>query len=166
MGNRGRKNGVMEYWSSRVIGKNKTAGRVLVTSLYLIIVLLLPPVGVRAAVLEKLTIGWSAIAGSQAPFWITKEAGLFEKNGLDVTMIYVDGGSKATQALMSGDVPIAQVGGNAHGPHESRGENGCPGQPAEEGAGREDHWPGHAWLRRIEHRRQVDQRHPTVSQKI
>jgi NitT/TauT family transport system substrate-binding protein len=63
--------------------------------------------------LEKLTIGWSAIAGSQAPFWITKEAGLFEKNGLDVTMIYVDGGSKATQALMSGDVPIAQVGGNA-----------------------------------------------------
>ena len=66
-----------------------------------------------SAPLEKLTIGWSAIAGSQAPFWITKEAGLFEKNGLDVTMIYVDGGSKATQALMSGDVPIAQVGGNA-----------------------------------------------------
>src|ERR1044071_8197172 len=66
-----------------------------------------------AASLEKLTIGWSAIAGSQAPFWITKEAGLFDKNGLDVTMIYVDGGSKATQALMSGDVPIAQVGGNA-----------------------------------------------------
>ena len=66
-----------------------------------------------AAPLEKLTIGWSAIAGSQAPFWITKEAGLFEKNGIDVTMIYVDGGSKATQAMMSGDMPIAQVGGNA-----------------------------------------------------
>ena len=66
-----------------------------------------------AAPLEKLTIGWSAIAGSQAPFWITKEAGLFEKNGLDVIMIYLDGGSRATQAMMSGDVPIAQVGGNA-----------------------------------------------------
>jgi NitT/TauT family transport system substrate-binding protein len=62
---------------------------------------------------EKLMIGWSAIAGSQAPFWITKEAGLFAKNGLDVTMIYVDGGSRATQALMSGDVPVVQVGGNA-----------------------------------------------------
>jgi NitT/TauT family transport system substrate-binding protein len=62
---------------------------------------------------EKLMIGWSAIAGSQAPFWITKEAGLFDKNGLDVTMIYVDGGSRATQALMSGDVPVVQVGGNA-----------------------------------------------------
>jgi NitT/TauT family transport system substrate-binding protein len=66
-----------------------------------------------AAPLEKLTIGWSAVAGSQAPFWITKEAGLFEKNGLDVIMIYLDGGSRATQAMMSGDLPIAQVGGNA-----------------------------------------------------
>ena len=95
------------------MSKTKTVGPLLITSLYLIIVLLIPTVGVHAAVLERLTIGWSAIAGSQAPFWITKEAGLFEKNGLDVTMIYVDGGSKATQALMSGDVPIAQVGGNA-----------------------------------------------------
>jgi NitT/TauT family transport system substrate-binding protein len=66
-----------------------------------------------SAPLEKLTIGWSAVAGSQAPFWITKEAGLFEKNGLDVVMIYLDGGSRATQAMMSGDLPIAQVGGNA-----------------------------------------------------
>src|SRR6266850_7488756 len=102
----------MEYWSSGVMSKTKSVGSLLITSLYLIIELLLPAVG-HAAALERLTIGWSAIAGSQAPFWITKEAGLFEKNGLDVTMIYVDGGSKATQALMSGDVPIAQVGGNA-----------------------------------------------------
>jgi len=73
-----------------------------------------PRTGLTAsAPLEKLTIGWSAIAGSQAPFWITKEAGLFEKNGLDVIMIYLDGGSRATQAMMSGDLPIAQVGGNA-----------------------------------------------------
>jgi NitT/TauT family transport system substrate-binding protein len=84
---------------------------------YLIIALVVvasPRAGLTAsAPLEKLTIGWSAIAGSQAPFWITKEAGLFEKNGLDVIMIYLDGGSRATQAMMSGDLPIAQVGGNA-----------------------------------------------------
>ena len=96
-----------------MISKSKIIGRLTVTNLCLITLALLPAHIVSAAALEKLTIGWSAIAGSQAPFWITKEAGLFEKNGLDVTMIYVDGGSKATQALMSGDVPIAQVGGNA-----------------------------------------------------
>lgn len=60
---------------------------------------------------EKLVVGWSAIAGAQAVPWVTKEAGLFEKHGLEATLIYLDGGSKATQALMSGDIPIAQIGG-------------------------------------------------------
>ncbi|MBI2360966.1 MAG: ABC transporter substrate-binding protein [Deltaproteobacteria bacterium] len=62
---------------------------------------------------EKIVVGWSAIAGAQAVPWITKEAGLFEKHGLEATLIYLDGGSKATQALMSGDIPIAQIGGAA-----------------------------------------------------
>jgi len=62
---------------------------------------------------EKLVLGWSAIAGAQAVPWVTKEAGLFEKHSLEATLIYLDGGSKATQALMSGDIPIAQIGGAA-----------------------------------------------------
>src|SRR5262245_30156830 len=67
----------------------------------------------RAA--DKLVFGWSAIAGSQAVPWIMKEAGLFEKHGLDSTLIYLDGGSRAVQVLLSGDVPIVQGGGNLHG---------------------------------------------------
>ncbi len=103
------------YWSDGATGKRKNDCALPVVSwLFLIAVLLgSTPTLFAAAKLEKLTIGWSAIAGSQAPFWITKEAALFEKNGIDVTMIYVDGGSKATQAMISGDMPIAQVGGNA-----------------------------------------------------
>lgn len=62
---------------------------------------------------EKVVFGYSAIAGAQAVPWVAKDAGLFEKHGLDLTLIYLDGGSKATQAMMSGDVPIAQIGGNA-----------------------------------------------------
>ncbi|HEX2933165.1 MAG TPA: ABC transporter substrate-binding protein, partial [Candidatus Binatia bacterium] len=62
---------------------------------------------------EKLVFGWSAIAGSQAVPWIIKEAGLFEKHGLDSTLIYLDGGSRAIQVLVSGEVPIVQGGGNA-----------------------------------------------------
>src|SRR4029077_18830571 len=65
------------------------------------------------AAADKLVFGWSAIAGSQAVPWITKEAGLFEKHGLDTTLIYLDGGSKAIQVLLSGDVPIVQGGGNS-----------------------------------------------------
>ena len=66
-----------------------------------------------AAAADKLTIGWSAVAGSQAPLWITKEAGLFSKYGIDAFLIYLDGGSKAAQAMLAGDVPLAEVGGNA-----------------------------------------------------
>jgi ABC-type nitrate/sulfonate/bicarbonate transport system substrate-binding protein len=62
---------------------------------------------------DKLIFGWSAITGSQAVPWITKEAGLFEKHGLDTTLIYLDGGSRAIQVLLSGDVPIVQGGGNS-----------------------------------------------------
>src|SRR5262245_9763483 len=62
---------------------------------------------------DKLVFGWSAIAGSQAVPWIMKEAGLFEKHGLDTTLIYLDGGSRAIQVLLSGEVPIVQGGGNS-----------------------------------------------------
>ena len=60
----------------------------------------LPATQSTAASLERLTLGWSAIAGSQAPFWITKEAGLFdalkdgkttiELLGLDPSPVIVD----------------------------------------------------------------------------
>lgn len=62
---------------------------------------------------EKLIFGWSAVTGAQAVAWVTKDAGLFEKNGLDTTLIYLDGGSKAVQTLLSGEVPVIQGGGDA-----------------------------------------------------
>src|SRR5262247_3466619 len=76
-----------------------------------LLLMLSPPGSSRAA--DKLVFGWSAIAGSQAVPWITKEAGLFEKHGLDTTLIYLDGGSKAIQVLLSVEVPIVQGGGNS-----------------------------------------------------
>ncbi len=62
---------------------------------------------------DKLIFGWSAVTGSQAIPWIMKDAGLLEKYGLDTTLIYLDGGSRAIQVLLSGEVPIVQGGGNA-----------------------------------------------------
>lgn len=70
-------------------------------------------VSTSARAADKLIFGWSAIAGSQAVPWIIKDAGLFEKHGLDATLIYLDGGSRAIQVLLSGEVPIVQGGGNS-----------------------------------------------------
>lgn len=91
-----------------------TTGKTLTRLLPAFVILLMTAFTNAASVpAEKVMIAWSAVSGSQAPFWIAKEAGMFEKNGLDATMIYIDGGSMTAQALLSGDVPIAQIGGNA-----------------------------------------------------
>ena len=61
----------------------------------------------------KLNVGYSAISEEQLPAWIAKETRIFEKNGLDVQLIYFTGGTTAVQALVSGEVPISQVAGPA-----------------------------------------------------
>ena len=62
---------------------------------------------------EKIIFGWSAISGAQAVPWITKDAGLFEKHGLDTTLLFLDGGSKAIQTLLSGEIPVVLGAGNS-----------------------------------------------------
>lgn len=65
------------------------------------------------AQLTKLNVGYSAISGDQLPAWVAKDAGIFQKNGLDVQLIYFTGGTTAVMALISADTPISQVAGSA-----------------------------------------------------
>jgi NitT/TauT family transport system substrate-binding protein len=46
----------------------------------------------------------------QSNVWVAKEAGLFNKYGLDVEPIFLRGGQLATQALAAGDPPIVNIG--------------------------------------------------------
>lgn len=62
---------------------------------------------------EKIRLAYSAIAGSQATFWIPYEAGIFRKHGLDVELVYVAGGGRAGQVVQSGEVPIGVFTGGA-----------------------------------------------------
>ncbi|MBI2347257.1 MAG: ABC transporter substrate-binding protein [Deltaproteobacteria bacterium] len=63
------------------------------------------------AQLTRVNVGYSAISADQLPAWVAKDSGIFEKNGLDVQLIFFTGGSTAILALVSGDVPITQVAG-------------------------------------------------------
>jgi NitT/TauT family transport system substrate-binding protein len=65
------------------------------------------------AQMTKLNVGYSAISGDQLPAWVAKEAGIFEKNGLDVQLIFFTGGTTAVMALVSADTPMSQVAGAA-----------------------------------------------------
>ncbi len=64
-----------------------------------------------SAQLTRLHVGYSALSGDQLPGWVARESGIFEKNGLDVQLIFFTGGSTAAMALVSGDTPISQVAG-------------------------------------------------------
>ena len=63
--------------------------------------------------LTKINIGYSAISGDALPAWVAKDAGIFEKNGLDVQLVFFSGGTTAVMALVSADTPIAQLAGPA-----------------------------------------------------
>lgn len=61
--------------------------------------------------LEKIRIAYTGISGAQLPTWVAYEQGFFRKYGLDVQLIFVEGGSLGVQTLLSGDVTAAAVAG-------------------------------------------------------
>jgi NitT/TauT family transport system substrate-binding protein len=65
------------------------------------------------AQLTKISVGYSAISGDALPAWVAKDAGIFERNGLDVQPVFFTGGTTAVMALVSADTPIAQLAGPA-----------------------------------------------------
>jgi ABC-type nitrate/sulfonate/bicarbonate transport system substrate-binding protein len=62
---------------------------------------------------QKLLVGYSSLSATQAVVWLAKEAGSFQRRGLDVELIYIGTGAKMTQAIVAGDIKIGQVGGAA-----------------------------------------------------
>ena len=60
---------------------------------------------------KRIPVAYSAISATQTGFYLTKEMGIFEKNGLNVDMVYVAGGTRIAQALIAGEFPVALAGG-------------------------------------------------------
>jgi NitT/TauT family transport system substrate-binding protein len=61
------------------------------------------PVGVR--------MGYPQPSGAMLPIWVMTEARLDQKYGFELQNIYISGGARLTQTLVSGDVDIASSGG-------------------------------------------------------
>jgi NitT/TauT family transport system substrate-binding protein len=64
-----------------------------------------------SAQLIKVNVAYGGAGGDPLPVLVAKEARLFEKNGLDASLIYFTGGTTSVLALISGDVQIGQVAG-------------------------------------------------------
>jgi NitT/TauT family transport system substrate-binding protein len=54
-----------------------------------------------------LRVAYSAVSGAMSPLWVAQEGGYFKREGLDVELLYIGGGSLLTQSMLSGDVPFA-----------------------------------------------------------
>lgn len=62
---------------------------------------------------KKVNLSYTATSPYQAVIIIAQQAGFFRKNGLDVSLIFMAGGSLGIQAMVAGDVPITQADGSA-----------------------------------------------------
>ena len=67
---------------------------------------------VAAQQLETLNASYASVTGSRLPLWIAKDAGLFEKYGLNVNLVVIAAGTAAIGALASGDVEILGAPGS------------------------------------------------------
>ncbi|MBI4528442.1 MAG: ABC transporter substrate-binding protein [Deltaproteobacteria bacterium] len=65
---------------------------------------------VRGQELKPIKIGYPAVSYNQIHIWVAKDAGLFQRHGLDAELVFFRGGQMATQALVAGDPPIVNIG--------------------------------------------------------
>jgi NitT/TauT family transport system substrate-binding protein len=63
-------------------------------------------VGVGAAEAQKLRVAYTAFAGTFTILWVGKEAGLYQKHGVDMELLFIGSSTTAVQALLAGDVDI------------------------------------------------------------
>ena len=62
---------------------------------------------------QVLTAYQSVTIGSSTPLWIAKDAGFFDRQGLDVKIVFVEGSPRTMQTLIAGEAQIVESTGPA-----------------------------------------------------
>src|SRR5882672_11176531 len=72
-------------------------------------------VGARAAQkdLQRLTVGYTPIAGASLPLFIAVEERIFQKYGYEVSPVFMGGSPLINSAILAGEFPIGYTGGGA-----------------------------------------------------
>jgi ABC-type nitrate/sulfonate/bicarbonate transport system substrate-binding protein len=98
-------------WLSTKTSNKKLGRRAFILSLAILAILLLcaPGSSRGAEPTTNLKVGYLSIAAGHSVLWVTKEAGLFEKNGLSVETIYAPS-SALSQAMLARSIPLGISG--------------------------------------------------------
>ncbi len=62
---------------------------------------------------ERISVAYASISPSMAGVWMAKEIGAFERNGLNVDLVFISSGATSIQALVGGSVHAALGASNA-----------------------------------------------------
>jgi len=60
---------------------------------------------------QQVRISYSGVSGQNLPFWVTYEAGLYKKHGLNAEMVLISGGLTNIQALLANEIAFTYLGG-------------------------------------------------------
>ena len=61
---------------------------------------------------DKLNTAYiSTTPGSSSVLWVAKDAKIFDKYGIDATVIFISGSIRGIQAILAGEIPIGEGGG-------------------------------------------------------
>lgn len=60
----------------------------------------------RAFSVDKITIGYSAIAGLFGYMYVSVDGGYFRRNDIDAALVYIGPGAKCAQTIVSGDIEL------------------------------------------------------------
>jgi ABC-type nitrate/sulfonate/bicarbonate transport system substrate-binding protein len=71
------------------------------------------PIGVAVAPAQPVRIAVGAASVASLPTWVAHDGGYFAREGVPAELIYIRGGPQTISALVSGEVPFAQVYGGA-----------------------------------------------------
>jgi len=63
----------------------------------------------RTAEAQSLKIPYVSLSPTAGPLWIAYETGSFKRNNINAELLYIPGGSTIIQAIISGDVKIANM---------------------------------------------------------
>jgi NitT/TauT family transport system substrate-binding protein len=81
---------------------------------FLVTLVLLAATGASARAVDQVTTAYESVSiGSSTPVWIAKDAGFFDRQGLDVKIVFVEGSPRTMQTLIAGESHIAEATGPA-----------------------------------------------------
>src|SRR3990167_1159890 len=89
-------------WSDKMLNKSKP---IIVFSLFLSLVAAWPSQAQTAR--PQIRVAVSTATPHNTPLWVARDKKIFDKHGLDVQLIFVSGGTLATQMLAAGEIQVA-----------------------------------------------------------